>query len=233
MILTRTNLIYFGVALLIGVCFSFSISSITYQPVPLQVTENPYAPITPPTPAVTALAPQYVPGSYADANKNTSSDPYAPAPAPVIVTTAPLPSITPVPTASSSNKCNGLNPAWNQTLQNVNSQAQSTFSLATVLPIAIIGVGIIAIVVGATVSSPFNAATTQAAKSTASAFGVGGDDRNARSHRWHISSVVHNRSSRREYFLRHHKLWMHSIAQPFLSHAPIFHYATSPRSRNP
>jgi hypothetical protein len=182
MILTRTNLIYFGVALLIGVCFSFGISSITYQPVPLQVTENPYAPAIAPTPAVTVLAPQYVPGSYADANKNTSSDPYAPAPAPVIVTTAPLPSITPIPVASSSNKCNGgLSPEWNQTLQNVNSQTQYAFSALGILPILIIVVGIIMIIVGAfgsadsyTVSSPFNTETTQAASSAASAFGGGG-----------------------------------------------------------
>ena len=181
MILTRTNLIYFGVALLIGVCFSFGISSITYQPVPLQVTENPYAPAIAPTPAVTVLAPQYVPGSYADANKNTSSDPYAPVPAPVIVTTAPLPSITPIPVASGSSKCNGLNPVWNQTLQNINSQAEGAVNVAMVLPILIIGVGIIMIVVGAfgsadsyTVSSPFNTATTQAASSAVGAFGGGG-----------------------------------------------------------
>ena len=168
MILTRTNLIFFGVALLIGVCFSFGISSITYQPVPLQVTENPYSPAIAPTPAVTVLAPQYVPGSYADANKNTSSDPYAPAPAPVIVTTAPLPSITPIPVASGSSKCIRLNPVWNQTLRNT----EGTFTLASVLPILIIGVGIIMIVVGAfgsadsyTVSSPFNTSTTRAASS--------------------------------------------------------------------
>jgi hypothetical protein len=176
MILTRQNLIYFGAALLVGAIFAFGISSLTYQPVPLQVTENPYTPTTPPTPAVTILAPQYVPGSYADANKNTTGDPYTPAPAPVVVTTAPLPTITAIPTAGGSERCK-LNPVWNQTLQSTNQEVQNMFGMATVLPIAIIGVGILMIVLGAfgsadtySVTSPFNTAQTEAAKEVAGAF---------------------------------------------------------------
>jgi len=180
MILTRQNLIYFGAALLVGAIFAFGISSLTYQPVPLQVTENPYTPATPPTPAVTILAPQYVPGSYADANKNTTGDPYAPAAAPVVVTTAPLPTITAIPTAGGSDRCK-LSPEWNQTLQNVNSQVGSVFGIAMFLPIAIVVAGILIIVVGAfgsadtySVPSPFNTAQTEVAKSVAGTFGGSG-----------------------------------------------------------
>ncbi len=169
MILTRKNLIYFGFALVVGTIFAFGISSLTYQPVPLQVTENPYTPALPPSPSVTVLPPQYVPGSYADANKNTTGDPYAPAPAPVIVTTAPLPSITPAqtPQAAGKNPCGGLNPAWNQTLQNVNSQTQSAFAVAAVIPIGIVGIGVLMIVIGMfggesfSISSPFKSKATK------------------------------------------------------------------------
>ena len=35
-----------------------------------------------------------------------------------------------------------LSPTWNSTIENIDSQAQATFNLANVLPIAIIGVGI-------------------------------------------------------------------------------------------
>jgi hypothetical protein len=42
-----------------------------------------------------------------------------------------------------------LSPAWNTTITNIDSQAQATFNLANVLPIAIIGVGILMIVIGA------------------------------------------------------------------------------------
>ena len=165
MIFTKQNLIYFGVALIVGAVFAFGISSFTYQPVPLQATENPYAPITPPAPAVTILPPQYVPGSYADANKNTTGDPYAPAAAPVVVTTAPLPSITPVPilSASGTKSCSGstLNPVWNQTLQNVNSQVQGAYGSALIG----IGIGIIAILVGIVEPSP---------KKSSSSNGLGG-----------------------------------------------------------
>ena len=36
-----------------------------------------------------------------------------------------------------------LSPTWNNTITNIDSQAQATFNLANVLPIAIIGVGIL------------------------------------------------------------------------------------------
>jgi len=36
-----------------------------------------------------------------------------------------------------------LSPTWNSTITNIDSQAQATFNLANVLPIAIIGVGIL------------------------------------------------------------------------------------------
>ena len=42
-----------------------------------------------------------------------------------------------------------LSPTWNTTIANIDSQAQATFNLANVLPIAIIGVGILMIVIGA------------------------------------------------------------------------------------
>jgi len=42
-----------------------------------------------------------------------------------------------------------LSPTWNTTITNIDSQAQATFNLANVLPIAIIGVGILMIVIGA------------------------------------------------------------------------------------
>ena len=42
-----------------------------------------------------------------------------------------------------------LSSTWNTTITNIDSQAQSTFNLANVLPIAIIGVGILMIVIGA------------------------------------------------------------------------------------
>lgn len=42
-----------------------------------------------------------------------------------------------------------LSPTWCQTVLNIDSQAQASFNLANVLPIAIIGVGILMIVIGA------------------------------------------------------------------------------------
>ena len=42
-----------------------------------------------------------------------------------------------------------LSSTWNTTITNIDSQAQATFNLANVLPIAIIGVGILMIVIGA------------------------------------------------------------------------------------
>ena len=42
-----------------------------------------------------------------------------------------------------------LSTTWNTTIANIDSQAQATFNLANVLPIAIIGVGILMIVIGA------------------------------------------------------------------------------------
>jgi hypothetical protein len=42
-----------------------------------------------------------------------------------------------------------LSSTWNTTITNIDSQAQASFNLANVLPIAIIGVGILMIVIGA------------------------------------------------------------------------------------
>jgi hypothetical protein len=42
-----------------------------------------------------------------------------------------------------------LSSTWNTTITNIDSQAQATFNLSNVLPIAIIGVGILMIVIGA------------------------------------------------------------------------------------
>lgn len=42
-----------------------------------------------------------------------------------------------------------LSTTWNTTITNIDSQAQASFNLANVLPIAIIGVGILMIVIGA------------------------------------------------------------------------------------
>lgn len=41
------------------------------------------------------------------------------------------------------------NSTWNATMQNMDSSAQGTFGLANILPIAIIGIGIMMIVIGA------------------------------------------------------------------------------------
>jgi hypothetical protein len=41
-----------------------------------------------------------------------------------------------------------LSPTWNSTITNIDSQAQATFNLANVLPIAIIGVGTISMLIG-------------------------------------------------------------------------------------
>jgi hypothetical protein len=143
-LLTKNNLIYFGAALIVGACLAFGIASTTYEPVPLQVLENPYQPIAPPAPAVTVLPPQFVPGSMAS-QVNTTDDPYAPAPAPVIVTTAPLPTITPVATAV---KAGCVPSQWNASQKQLQQQAGSAFAFAGVIPITIIGVGILMIIVG-------------------------------------------------------------------------------------
>jgi hypothetical protein len=42
-----------------------------------------------------------------------------------------------------------LSSTWNTTITNIDNQAQASFNLANVLPIAIIGVGILMIVIGA------------------------------------------------------------------------------------
>jgi hypothetical protein len=42
-----------------------------------------------------------------------------------------------------------LSSTWNTTISNIDTQAQATFNLSNVLPIAIIGVGILMIVIGA------------------------------------------------------------------------------------
>jgi hypothetical protein len=41
-----------------------------------------------------------------------------------------------------------LSPTWNSTITNIDSQAQATFNLANVLPIAIIGVGTVSMLIG-------------------------------------------------------------------------------------
>jgi len=104
LILTKKNLIYFGVALLVGLIASFGLTGLTYHPVSLQVQQDIYAPITPSGGAEPTISPQYVPGSYADGNSNTSGDKFAPAQAPQVIPTQVLPTITPVPT-SGNNVC--------------------------------------------------------------------------------------------------------------------------------
>jgi hypothetical protein len=42
-----------------------------------------------------------------------------------------------------------LSPAWNSTITSMDSQATSSFSLAGILPIAIVGVGILVIIISA------------------------------------------------------------------------------------
>jgi energy-converting hydrogenase Eha subunit A len=42
-----------------------------------------------------------------------------------------------------------LSSAWNTTLTNVDSGARSSFQIANILPIAVVGVGVMAIVIGA------------------------------------------------------------------------------------
>jgi len=178
-LLTKNNLIYFGAALIVGACLAFGIASLTYEPVPLQVHENPYKPVAPPVPAVTVLPPQFVPGSMADLT-NRTDDPYAPAPAPVIVTTAPLPTITPMATAM---KPGCIPNSWNATQGQVSERVKSGFAMASMLPIAIIGVGILMIIVGAfsvpsvpSSPTPFNTNmnTTQSAMSSLSVTGLTG-----------------------------------------------------------
>jgi hypothetical protein len=143
MILTKTNILYFAVALLVGCILAFGYAGLSYHPSPLQVQLDPYAPLPPAAPAEPTLAPQPVPGSAADHPPNPN-DPYAPAQAPVVVTTQPLPSITPVPTAR-PNGCETLSPQWNQSL----TQANEAFNVMTFMPIVVIGIGIMAIIVGA------------------------------------------------------------------------------------
>ena len=42
-----------------------------------------------------------------------------------------------------------LTPAWNTTITSLDSQSQSSFSLAGIIPIAIVGVGILVIIISA------------------------------------------------------------------------------------
>jgi hypothetical protein len=93
-----------------------------------------------PAPAVTILPPQHIPGSAASANK-TDKD-FAPAPAPVVVTTAPLPTITPDGSSVATKPlcCNSITA--------INTQVQSTWAVASILPFAIIGVGILTVIAG-------------------------------------------------------------------------------------
>ena len=127
MILTKKNLIYFGVALLVGLIASFGLIGLTYHPVSLQVQQDIYAPITPSGGAEPTISPQYVPGSYADGNSNTSGDKFAPAQAPQVIPTQVLPTITPVPTPDNNACCAPLaNSSWSS----VASGVTSTFAVA-------------------------------------------------------------------------------------------------------
>jgi len=146
LILTKKNLIYFGVALLVGLIASFGLTGLTYHPVSLQVQQDIYAPITPSGGAEPTISPQYVPGSYADGNSNTSGDKFAPAQAPQVIPTQVLPTITTVPT-SGNNAC--CAPLANSTYSSVASGVTSTFAVASELPIGIIGIGILIITIGA------------------------------------------------------------------------------------
>ena len=134
MILTKKNLIYFGVALLVGLIASFGLIGLTYHPVSLQVQQDIYAPITPSGGAEPTISPQYVPGSYADGNSNTSGDKFAPAQAPQVIPTQVLPTITTVPTSGNNACCAPL----------ANSAV-----VASVLPVGIIVIGILMITIGA------------------------------------------------------------------------------------
>ena len=96
-ILTKANCAYFIIAIIIGVILAIGVSPFTYHPAPLQVPEDQYQPFQHPAPAAPTLAPQFVPGSSVDAQKDVVPDKYAPAKPPVVVTTAPLPTITPTP----------------------------------------------------------------------------------------------------------------------------------------
>ena len=144
MILTKKNLIYFGVALLVGLIASFGLTGLTYHPVSLQVQQDIYAPITPSGGAEPTISPQYVPGSYADGNSNTSGDKFAPAQAPQVIPTQVLPTITPVPT-SGNNAC--CAPLANSSWSSVASGVTSTSTLVSTLPIGIIGIGILIITI--------------------------------------------------------------------------------------
>ena len=142
MILTKKNLIYFGVALLVGLIASFGLTGLTYHPVSLQVQQDIYAPITPSGGAEPTISPQYVPGSYADGNSNTSGDKFAPAQAPQVIPTQVLPTITTVPT-SGNNAC--CAPLANSSRSSAASGVTSTFAVAPSLYIAIIVIGILTI----------------------------------------------------------------------------------------
>jgi hypothetical protein len=147
-ILTKKNLIYFGVALLVGLIASFGLTGLTYHPVSLQVQQDIYAPITPSGGAEPTISPQYVPGSYADGNSNTSGDKFAPVQAPQVIPTQVMPTITPVPTPD-NNACCALraNSSWSSAASGVTSTF--AFVAASVLPIGLIGIGILIITIGA------------------------------------------------------------------------------------
>jgi hypothetical protein len=121
LILTKKNLIYFGVALLVGLIASFGLTGLTYHPVSLQVQQDIYAPITPSGGAEPTISPQVIP-------------------------TQVLPTITTVPT-SGNNAC--CAPLANSTYSSVASGVTSTFAVASELPIGIIGIGILIITIGA------------------------------------------------------------------------------------
>jgi hypothetical protein len=160
LILTKKNLIYFGVALLVGLIASFGLTGLTYHPVSFQVQQDIYAPITPSGGAEPTISPQYVPGSYADGNSNTSGDKFAPAQAPQVIPTQVLPTITPVPTPDNNAGCAPLaNSSWCSATSEVTSTGASSWCSATSgvtstgavasdLPIGIIGSGILIITVG-------------------------------------------------------------------------------------
>jgi hypothetical protein len=149
-LLTKANLIYLGIALFVGGIISFGIVGMTYHPVPLQVPEDQYLPIAPPTPAIPTLAPQFIPNSSADEGKDAVPDKFAPAKPPMIVTTQPLPSITPVGSSQTIavSKCNPN--AWNSTSYCViEENISSAFALANLLGIALITSGVAVILFGA------------------------------------------------------------------------------------
>ena len=127
----KSDAYYFLAVVVIAAVLASAWVGMTNEPVPLQVQKNEYAPTKPPVPAMPTYDPQYVPGSYADTNRNsTKFGKFTPAPAPVVVTTAPLPTITTIPTerptASTTMCCNN---ARNLTFNSIESATRDVFNL--------------------------------------------------------------------------------------------------------